>query len=608
MRVAIYIRVSTKMQEEKYSLPAQRLELTRYAESMGWTIVGVFEDADSGTKLEKDGLVSMLSVVQDGLVDVVLFIEQDRLSRLDTVAWEYLKDILRENNVKIAEPGVLSDLSDSKDEFFSDLKNLLARQARADLLQKMMRGKRQRTREGKVWGRQPEEYHYDKNTEIISINEERAWIIPFIDKLYLQMKMSTTAIAKELNKRTKTVEGKKWTDAQVHQKLTRKAYHGMLVKKFKGETIEKDDVYPPLRTEETYELIQENLKSRSIRRASTPHILRDITFKCAACNRLLSVKKTISYGKKEGQRYESAVITHLHDVTRNNCSTNPYINTKRIEKQLEVAVKDIIANPNKAQQYIDSGFDEGELSSLQKDIERLQKRKESNESQINKILDLYLDGSWNKDRLDQKRDELEGELKQIEKDLSESKRKRVLIQNNQINYDTISEFLSVAARYEKLLDVSDQQMLIGSLFPAATVDAKNSLLILHAALPEDVSVDINIQIEPMEEVQEREMLAAAKIRYDHAQSYLNEHKGTSLEALCRVLGSQPPTLKLDQERFGPFQHLARPRNCPDLRLERIEILKDALAKHPKIGGRKLEEITGINRKMIYKLIKEEGLR
>lgn len=608
MRVAIYIRVSTKLQEDKYSLPAQRLELTRYADSMGWKVVGVFEDVDSGTKLDKEGLVSMLSVVQEGLVDVVLFIEQDRLSRLDTVAWEYLKGILRENNVKIAEPGVLTDLSDSKDEFISDLKNLLARQARADLLQKMMRGKRQRTREGKVWGRQPEEYIYDKNTEVVSINEERAWLIPFIDKLYLQMRMSTTAIAKELNKRTKTVDGKQWTDVQVYKKLTRKAYHGVLIKKFKGETIIANDVYPPLRTEETYDLIQEELKKRSISYDATPHVLRGISFKCADCGKVLSISKSISYGRLEGQKYESSIIKHSHDVTRENCDSNPYINTKRIEKQIEIAVKDIISNPEKAKLYIESDFDQSELANLKKDIELMKKHKVSLETQVDKILDLYLDGTWNKDRLDQKRDELEKELEQVEIDLDESKRKRMLIQNNQINYDTVSEFLSVAARYEKLLDVNDQQMLIGSLFPTATIDAKNDLLVLHAALPEEVSIDINIRIETMDEVQEREMLTAARERYDRAQDYLNKNKNTGIEALCRFLGSQPPTLKLDQERFGPLKHLARPKGCPSIRKERIIIIKKALADDPGMSGRKLEQLTGINRKMIYRLIKEEGLR
>lgn len=80
-------------------------------------------------------------------------IEPDRLSCLDTIKWEYLKEILRDNNVKIAEPGNITDLSNEDDKFISDLKNLLAQRSRRDLLRKMIRGN--------VWGRQPEEHHYD---------------------------------------------------------------------------------------------------------------------------------------------------------------------------------------------------------------------------------------------------------------------------------------------------------------------------------------------------------------------------------------------------------------------------------------------------------------
>ena len=74
------------MQEDRYSLSAQTLELTRYAESQGWEIVDIFKGVDSGTKLNKAGLESLLDCVEDGKVDVVLVIEQIDF-RLDTVAW-----------------------------------------------------------------------------------------------------------------------------------------------------------------------------------------------------------------------------------------------------------------------------------------------------------------------------------------------------------------------------------------------------------------------------------------------------------------------------------------------------------------------------------------
>ncbi|UTW69901.1 recombinase family protein [Anaerobacillus sp. HL2] len=103
----------------------------------------------SGGTLNKKGLNQLLDLVEDGSIDVVLVIDQDRLSRLDTVAWEYLKSTLRDNNVKIAEPGTLTDLANEDQEFISDIKNLIAKREKKAIVKRMMRGKRQRMREGK---------------------------------------------------------------------------------------------------------------------------------------------------------------------------------------------------------------------------------------------------------------------------------------------------------------------------------------------------------------------------------------------------------------------------------------------------------------------------
>lgn len=230
------------------------------------------------------------------------------------------------------------------------------------------------------------------------------------------------------------------------------------------------------------------------------------------------------------------------------------------------------------------------------------------QEKIDKLLDLYLDGRFKKDQLDTKSEALDAQLTQVKIDLKERKRKRALIQNNQINYDTVAEFLSVANRYDQLLDEADQQKLIGSLFPRATLDATNDLLILHASLPQGVTVDIKVEIETMEETQEREMLEESKKRHTRAQKYLNLNRNISMLALSRAMGSQPPTLKIDQERFGAFRYLAPPRQCPKLKAQRITLIRKELALNPNATGRMLEQATGINRKMIYRLIAEEGLR
>src|SRR5699024_7528725 len=143
-------------------------------------LVSEFVDVESGGVLDKKGLSALLDIVEAGKVDVVLCMDQDRLSRLDTVSWEYLKSVLRENNVKIAEPnGTLTDLSNEDDEFVSDLKNLLAQRDKKKTVRRMMYGKRQRLREGKAWGKYPFEYYLDKKTAKHYVKDGWEWVIPF---------------------------------------------------------------------------------------------------------------------------------------------------------------------------------------------------------------------------------------------------------------------------------------------------------------------------------------------------------------------------------------------------------------------------------------------
>lgn len=96
---------------------------------------------------------------------------------------------------------------------------------------------------------------------------------------------------------------------------------------------------------------------------------------------------------------------------------------------------------------------------------------------------------------------------------------------------------------------------------------------MHARLPQQVTLDIRIDIETMEVVKEREMYAAAKEKYHAIQTYLNQNKDASLEHLQKHFHSNYSTLIKYQEWFGPFKHLAPNRLGPEMRQKRIKTIK-----------------------------------
>lgn len=605
IRAVLYYRVSTKLQEKKFSLAAQETELTRYAKEQNWEIVAAFQDTDSGGKLDKAGLNALLDCVEEGKVDIVLVIDQDRLSRLDTMSWEYLKDILRENKVKIAEPGMITDLANEDDEFISDIKNLIAKREKRAIVRKMMRGKRQFTREGNVWGAQPEEFSYDKITKTISINEDRAWIIPFIDHLYITEGASTKEIARRLNLRTSTAKGKKWTENQVLMKLKNPCYHGVLRKTFStGETISVPDVYPKLRTLKEFETIQEILAGRRKRKPADPHILRNVEIKCASCGNIISVHRITQYSEESNY-----ALMHTYEGSRELCKTKPYVNTRRVEKSLIQAVKDILKSEEFAKQYIDpANYDNSQIKELERSIKQYKNQASEIHLKKDRLLEVYLSGRWSIEKLDEEGAKLDKELEAIEKSLERDKNKIALLKANKLNYKTVVAFLHGVAKFDTWLSIERQQQSIGMLFPTAVLDAEKGILILNALLPQGVILPISIPILSTKEMVEERLFEKSKTRYEACQKYLNDNPGTTLYKLSEVMHSNVSTLETYQKRFGKFKNVALAKGSNELRAKRLKILSSTLKKHPDASGRELEKLTGINRKTIYRLINEEGLR
>jgi DNA invertase Pin-like site-specific DNA recombinase len=495
MRAAIYIRVSTQLQEKKYSLAAQDTELTRYAESQNWIVVEKFKDVDSGGKLDKKGLNALLDFVEDGRIDVVLCIDQDRLSRLDTIAWEYLKSTLRDNGVKIAEPGHIVDLDNEDEEFISDIKNLIAKREKKAIVRRMMRGKRQRMREGKGWGKPPFEYYYDKSANEYKLDDNWSWVIPFIDDLYLHLQYGMLTIANMLNKISRTPTGNLWNEHLIDTRLRTKAYHGVMEKTYSnGETISIEGIYPAIRTKETWEKIQREREKRgeqykaTSRQRDNLHILRRTYITCGECGRKIHLAM---HGTREQPRYYLKHGRKLKLKDETVCDIS--INAIRFEKNIIQAIKDILSGEDLAKKYMDLDFDQNEVEQIRKQIETNEKTISSLRSKLDKLLDLYLEGRHSKDILAKKETEIENELSIITNQTDQLKAKYELLKNNAFSYDFVYELMELAEGFDTEFTPLEQAQIMGSMFPQGVLYQEH--LLLKAEI-KGVPIDVRIPIDP----------------------------------------------------------------------------------------------------------------
>jgi DNA invertase Pin-like site-specific DNA recombinase len=98
--VAIYLRVSSQTQAEKYSLPEQDEKLTELAKTLKPSKTYKLREVRSGADFSRPGLIRLLELAAKGLIKFVVVMSLDRLGR-DLIESLYFVRRLRELGVKI---------------------------------------------------------------------------------------------------------------------------------------------------------------------------------------------------------------------------------------------------------------------------------------------------------------------------------------------------------------------------------------------------------------------------------------------------------------------------------------------------------------------------
>lgn len=79
MKVATYSRVSTSHHDQNPEI--QVLELRRYCESRGWTVIEEIQDYASGGSDKREGLQRLFHLIENGQVECIAVTKLDRLFR-----------------------------------------------------------------------------------------------------------------------------------------------------------------------------------------------------------------------------------------------------------------------------------------------------------------------------------------------------------------------------------------------------------------------------------------------------------------------------------------------------------------------------------------------
>ncbi len=203
-RCYIYLRVSTEMQVEGYSLDAQRDKLLKFAEYKGFDVVREYCDAGKSGKsvTGRPQFMQMMGDIQSERDKNIEFVLVFKLSRFGRNAADVLNSlqILQDYDANLicVEDGI--DSSKDSGKLMITVLSAVAEIERENILVQTMEGRKQKAREGK-WngGRPPYGYDLDVKNSVLVINEEEAEVIRIIFDKYVHTDMGAESIASYLN-------------------------------------------------------------------------------------------------------------------------------------------------------------------------------------------------------------------------------------------------------------------------------------------------------------------------------------------------------------------------------------------------------------------------
>ena len=399
LRCYIYVRVSTSMQVDGYSLEAQRERLLRFAEFQEMEVVREYCDAGKSGK-NISGRPEFSQMLQDiaedrDRVDFILVFKLSRFGRnaADVLnSLQYIQDF--GVNLICVEDGI--DSSKDSGKLTITVLSAVAEIERENILVQTMEGRRQKAREGK-WngGQAPFGYELDSKNGTLTVNSKEAEIVKIIFSKFVNEGLGADSICDYLNqhgyqkKKVKKNELNYFSRGLIMKILDNPVYIGKIAygrtatEKVKGSR----DQYKRVKTDD-YMLIdgiheaivdQELWEAARIRRKETgvkwnkthslehEHILSGI-LRCPVCGSGLVGTVRRRKNKKSGEYKDDFYYKCLHRKKIDDihfCNFRLVLNQDEINHQTEEIILDMVADPEFRDYMVSKLNEKVDVSSLE---------------------------------------------------------------------------------------------------------------------------------------------------------------------------------------------------------------------------------------------------
>lgn len=446
LRVAAYCRVSTDSEEQLNSYKSQvEYYSTMVSEKADWILVDIYADeAITGTKVDKrEGFQRLINDCLNGSIDMVITKSISRFARntLDTL--KYVR-MLKEKNIAVMFEEEKINTLTMDGELLLVVLSSVAQQEVENISANVKKGLKMKMQRGETVGYNGcLGYNYHAKDKSMTINEEEAEIVRYIFNRYVEG-AGAWVIARELEAMgAKSKRGKtKWHESSIRGIIRNEKYIGdvMMGKTFTVDPIskrrlanlgEEDKVYirnhhEPIVSKAIFYKAQEILNGRAGSRVvgeafKRKKYSRQFAFssmlKCGFCGNSLS-RRSWNAGSQYGK-----TIWHCVAHTQKGSRYCPYckgIEEKVVEDAFIESYK-IICRDNadvldeflsRISEIFSESKKKNELVDQLKTEQLLLKQRKS------KLLDSLLDGSIDKELFDEKINEIEESIQQVEYQMS----------------------------------------------------------------------------------------------------------------------------------------------------------------------------------------------
>jgi site-specific DNA recombinase len=242
---AIYSRVSTDEQAKGYSLQTQVDACYAYADERRYQVVGTFSDDYTGAAIDRPALNQLRDYMSNNPLDVVIVYDIDRLARKSAYQFLIEEEFRR---IGVVLEFVMAQYDDSDEgRLQKQLRGVIAEYEKAKIMERSKRGKRGKALSGYVLPGARPPYGYRVKSEPhkawLVIDEDEAAVVRTVYDWYLYgdekgVPLSTNRIAKMLTRMGVPTRGDKeshvfkklgkgvWQPAMIVHILTNETYIG----------------------------------------------------------------------------------------------------------------------------------------------------------------------------------------------------------------------------------------------------------------------------------------------------------------------------------------------------------------------------------------------